>query len=119
MRQGVFNIGSFYAKDAHVDLTSLGMPLTNTREDALKAIGRAFIPFPDRTQEPGDLYVSGTGAVEAAPIKEPSVDANRLVAIDEFDATRAGRPDLRHVGVGVARRQLGRPTDPRSAPPGP
>ena len=62
------------------------MPLTNTREDALKAIGRAFIPFRDRTQEPGDLYVSGTGAVEAAPIREPSVDANRLVAIDEFDA---------------------------------
>ena len=72
-------------KEAHVDLTSLGMPPTNTREDALKAIGRAFIPVPDRTQEPGDLYVSGTGAVEAAPIREPSVDANRLVAIDEFD----------------------------------
>lgn len=87
LRQGVFNIGSFYAVDAHVDLTSLGMPLTNTREDALKAIGRAFISFPDRAQEPGDLYVSGSGAVEAAPIKEPSVDANRLVAIDEFDAT--------------------------------
>ena len=30
--------------------------------------------------------MSGTGAVEAAPIREPSVDANRLVAIDEFDA---------------------------------
>ena len=29
--------------------------------------------------------MSGTGAVEAAPIREPSVDANRLVAIDEFD----------------------------------
>ena len=47
MRQGVFNIGSFYGKEAHVDLTSLGMPLTHTREDALKAIGRAFIPVPD------------------------------------------------------------------------
>jgi hypothetical protein len=87
LRQGVFNIGSFYAGDAHVDLTSLGMPLAKTREDALKAIGRAFISFPDRAQEPGDLYVSGTGAVEAAPIKEPSMDANRLVAIDEFDAS--------------------------------
>ena len=86
LRQGVFNIGSFYAVDAHVDLTTLGMPLAKTREDALKAIGRAFISFPDRAQDPGDLYVSGTGAVEAAPIKEPSVDANRLVAIDEFDA---------------------------------
>ena len=86
MRQGVFNIGSFYGEEAHVDLTSLGMPPTHTREDALKAIGRAFIPVPDRTQEPGDLYVSGTGAVEAAPIREPSVDVNSLVAIDEFDA---------------------------------
>jgi hypothetical protein len=85
MRQGVFNIASFYGDEARVDLTSLGTPPTNTREDALTAIGRAFIPLPDRTQEPGDLYVSGTGAVEAAPIKEPSVDANRLVAIDEFD----------------------------------
>jgi hypothetical protein len=87
LRQGVFNIGSFYAQDALVDLASLGIPPTSTRQDALKAIGTAFIPFRDRTQEAGDLYVSGTGAVEAAPIKEPFMDANRLVAIDEFGAT--------------------------------
>jgi hypothetical protein len=87
LRQGVFNIGPFYADKAHVDLASLGVEPSDTREDALKAISKAFIPLPDRTQAPGDLYVSGTGAVEVAPIKEPSVDANRLVAIDEFDTT--------------------------------
>lgn len=107
LRQGVFNTRSHYADDALVDLSSLGFPAVTGSAEGLQVIGRAFVPFRDRDHEQGDLYVSGTGAVEAAPIQEPFGDANRLVAINEFGpggitsqtfavselAWRAGRTD--------------------------
>ncbi len=84
LRQGVFNTRAHYADDARVDLTSLGIPAVTGSVEGLQAIDRAFVPYRDRDHEQGDLYVSGTGAVEAAPIQEPFGDANRLVAINEF-----------------------------------
>ena len=52
----------------------------------LQTIGGAFVPFRNQTPEPGALYLSRMGAVEAAPIKGPTEDPNRLLAIDTFGA---------------------------------
>ena len=86
LRQGAFNTGPFYADDARVDLTTLEGPQVTGRESVLQAIGGAFVPFRDQTPEPGGLYLSRMGAVEAAPIKGPTEDPNRLLAIDTFGA---------------------------------
>jgi hypothetical protein len=86
LRQGAFNLGPFYTNDASIDLTTLEGPQVTGRESVLQAIGGAFVPFRNRTPEPGDLYLSRMGAVEAAPIKGPTEDPNRLLAIDAFDA---------------------------------
>ena len=86
LRQGAFNIGPFYADDARIDLTTLEGPQVTGRESVLQAIGGAFVPFRNQTPEPGALYLSRMGAVEAAPIKGPAEDPNRLLAIDTFGA---------------------------------
>ena len=86
LRQGAFNTGPFYADDASVDLTTLEGPKVTGRESVLQTIGGAFVPFRNQTPEPGALYLSRMGAVEAAPIKGPTEDPNRLLAIDTFGA---------------------------------
>ena len=86
LRQGAFNVGPFYADDARIDLTTLEGPQVTGRESVLQTIGGAFVPFRNQTPEPGALYLSRMGAVEAAPIKGPAEDPNRLLAIDTFGA---------------------------------
>jgi hypothetical protein len=55
------------------------------REAVLQAIGGTFVPFQTQTTDRAErVYLSDTGAVEAAPLKQPSSDIHRLVAIDEF-----------------------------------
>ena len=124
LRQGVFNTGSFYSEDAVVDLRSLGVPEVTGRQDVLLAIGAAFKPSRDESATGGpDIFVSRTGAVEVAPIREPSTDANRLLALNEYRpdglesqtfavselAWRAGRPDdPRMLGVQVLARDYTR-----------
>ena len=86
LRQGAFNVGPFYADDARIDLTTIEGPQVTGRESVLQTIGGAFVPFRNQTPEPGALYLSRMGAVEAAPIKGPAEDPNRLLAIDTFGA---------------------------------
>jgi hypothetical protein len=127
LRQGAFNVGPFYADDARIDLTTIEGPQVTGRESVLQTIGGAFVPFRNQTPEPGALYLSRMGAVEAAPIKGPAEDPNRLLAIDTFGAQgmtsqvfalsvlawreRQHGPD-RHAG----RVRRTRPGDPRPAP---
>lgn len=120
LRQGVFNAGSFYTDDAVVDLRSVGRPVVAGREDLLEALGAAFEPYRNETPREGsDIYASRTGAVEVAPVREPSADPNRLVALNDYGpdgltsqtfaiselAWRAGRPaDPRMLGLQVLTR---------------
>ncbi len=112
LHQGLFTLRSFYTEDTRVDLSSLGVPTVSGRDPALQAIGGTFVPSGSApSPEQQRIYLSPTGAVEAAPIEESASDPHRLVAIDEMGATGLVRQVF---AVSELAWRAGFPDDPRT-----
>ena len=96
LRQGPINVRPFYATDAVLDPTALGMSVASGPEDLVRAIGSAFPVVVDGAGNGRQwLYASADGLVESSDVLDAAEsDPRRLVSVSHFGADGVDRQAL-------------------------